>query len=353
MFNLASRFGVHLTIKSKFINKQMKIYSVILVFILCLPFCKVENKKSVGLLIPDLKKERWRKDDAFIKQRAKELNLDLIAFDANGNEEIQLKQAQELMDKGVSVIILASVNANLNAAVVRDAHKRNIKVIAYDRFIKNCDLDYYVSHNNINVGELIAENIVSVKPVGNYILFYGDRADQNAIFVKQGMLNILQPLIDAGKIKIVYQTFIEGWQGSEAYLELNRFFRYSKDSVDAVLSSGDGIAQGVIQVLEENGLAQKVLVTGQNADISAVKSILKGDQILTIYKPLKDLAFAATDLALELIQGKSPSNIGQMLNNGKIDVPSTLIPVKMVNKSNIDDILINSGFYTKDEVYGN
>jgi D-xylose transport system substrate-binding protein len=330
----------------------MKTISIVLFLFFCFSFCTIDNKETIGVLLPDLKKERWRKDEAFIKQHAKELNLELTVFDADGNEQLQYKQAQELIDKGVKVIIIGSVNATLSAAIVRNAHKKNIKVIAYDRFIKNCDLDYYVSHNNIEVGEMMTKYLTSLKPMGNYMLLYGDRADQNAIFVKEGILNVIQPLVNSSKIKIVYESFIEGWQGSESYLDVDRFLRYSKDSVDVILATGDGMAQGVIKSLAENNLAGKVLVSGQNADLVAIKSIIKGDQAVTIYKPLKDLASTALNLANQLINNKSPDNIGTHINNGKIDVPSILIPVFLVNKDNIDEVLIKNGFYTKEEAYG-
>jgi D-xylose transport system substrate-binding protein len=249
------------------------------------------------------------------------------------------------------VIIIVSVNANISAAIVRDAHKKGIKVIAYDRLIKNADLDYYVSHNNIQVGELIAKYEVRLKPKGNYMLLLGDRADNNAIFVKEGIMKVLQPLVNSGSIRIVYQAFMERWRGSEAYFHVGRYLDFSNEEVDVILACGDGMAQGVIKALEENNLLGEVNVTGQNADLVAIKSILKGEQSMTVYKPLKELAIAAADLANELLNGKTPTGINSSINNSKIDVPSILIPVQTVDKNNIDEVLINSGFYTKEQIY--
>ena len=331
----------------------MKTKAIILFLLLSFSFCSIKNEQIVGFLLPDLKKERWQKDEAFFKQRAKELNLEVAFFDADANEEIQYSQAQELINKGIKVLVIGAVNANLAAAIVREAHKKGVTVVAYDRLIKNCELDYYVSHNNIQVGELIAQYETSLKPTGNYMLLLGDRADQNAIFVQEGIMKVLQPLVSSGKIKIVYQSYIERWQGSEAYLEVDRFLRFSKDSLDVILACGDGMAQGVLKSLLEYNLAGKVYLTGQNADIVAIKSILKGEQNMTVYKPLKDLAYAAADLAKALLNNESPANLEFQINNGKIDVPSNLIPVQAIHKNNIDEVLINGGFYTREEVYGN
>jgi D-xylose ABC transporter substrate-binding protein len=315
--------------------------------------CTTQSEKTVGFLVPDLKYEFYQKNEKYFKEHAKELGLDVAFFDAGGNEDIQYKQAMELIDGGVKVIVICSVNTNLSAAIVREAHKKNVKIIAYDRLIRNCDLDYYVTHSSVAVGELMTKYAISIKPKGNYVLFFGDRSDQNTLFVREGILNVLLPLINSGNVKVVYQSYIEGWRGDEAYYEMERFLRLSKDSVDVVIASSDDISIGVVNLLKTKGLEGKFVITGQNADIAVIKSIINGEQSMTIYKPVKDLAYITVELADQLLKNQNPTNVKSIVNNGRIDVPSILLPVETVVKGNIEDVLIKSGYYSKEQIFGN
>jgi D-xylose transport system substrate-binding protein len=324
---------------------------ILLLIVFCFLSCSMQNKKTVGLLFPDLKIEFYKKNEKYFRERAKELGFEVAVLDAEGNEDIQFKQALELINKGVKVIIICSVNANLSAAIVREAHNKDVKIIAYDRLIRNSDLDYYISHDNIKVGEVMTDYAIKIKPKGNYMLLFGDRTDQNALFVRKGMENILNPLIKDGSIKIVYESYVEGWDANEAYFEVNRFLRFSKDSLNVVLAASDDISLGVVRLFNETGQTGQILITGQNANLLSVKSIINGGQAMTVFKPVKSLAYAAADLADQLLKNKLP-DLKDSIFNGKINVPSILVPVEALDKNNIDK-LITEGFYSKSEIYSN
>jgi D-xylose transport system substrate-binding protein len=319
--------------------------------VFCFLSCSMQNKRTVGLLLPDLKIEFYKKNEKYFRERAKELGLEVAVLDAGGNEDVQFKQALELINNGVKVIIICSVNANLSAAIVREAHNKDVKIIAYDRLIRNSDLDYYISHDNIKVGEVMTDYAIKIKPKGNYMLLFGDRTDQNALFVRQGMENILNPLVKNGSIKIVYKSYVEGWDANEAYFEVDRFLHFSKDSLNVVLAASDDISLGVVKLFNETGKAGQIIITGQNANLLSVKSIIKGEQAMTVFKPLKSFAYAAADLANQLLNSKVPV-LKDSIFNGKINVPSILVTVEALDKNNIDK-LITEGFYSKDEIFGN
>jgi D-xylose transport system substrate-binding protein len=327
-----------------------KFMLISIIIYLSLTACNIHSKKQVAFLNPDASKERWQKDQAYFIERAKEIGLEVVVTDAAGNEQTQYSQAIDMINKGIRVLVIGSVNANTAASIVREAHKHDAIVIAYDRLIRNCDLDYYVSHNNIEVGQIMARYVIERKPSGNYMLLFGDRADQNSAFVKQGILETLDPHITSKNIHIVYSAYIEGWRANNAQFEVSQFLDLSKENVDVAIASGDDIAQGTLRALEANGLSE-ILITGQNADLPAIKSIISGKQAMTVYKPLKDLACAAADLSFQILHGQKPDKINCHIYNQKIDVPSILIPVVAVDKNNIDEVIIKSGFYSREMIY--
>jgi D-xylose transport system substrate-binding protein len=250
-------------------------------------------------------------------------------------------------------LAVISVNKNTAATIVREAHKKGVKVIAYDRIISNCDLDYYVSFNNVKVGELMAQGALKQKSSGNFILLGGDKSDQNAIWVREGMRNIVDPLVKEGKVKIVYDIFVEDWSGDNAYQEIKRYLNLSGSVPDAIVSAYDGLSTGAIDALESNkvSLVDFPAISGQNAELEACQNIVKGKQTMTVYKPLKSLAKEVAVLAIkiakeETIEISSPSTF-----NGKIDVPSVLIEPISVDANNMKSTIITDGFWKETEVY--
>jgi D-xylose transport system substrate-binding protein len=323
---------------------------IFIIALISLWACSFESKKQVAFLNPDGSKERWQKDQAYFIERAQEKGIEVILTDAAANEQTQYSQAMELINKGIKVLVIGSVNANTAASIVREAHKKNVQVIAYDRLIRNSDLDYYVSHNNVEVGEIMANYVLEKKPSGNYLLLYGDRADQNSSFVKEGIYKALEPHIIGNKINIIYSSFIEGWKGTNAEFEVNQFLDLSPEKPDVIIASGDDIAQGALRAVYAHQIEQ-VYVTGQNADLPAIKSILNGRQTMTVYKPLKELAYAAADLSFQILNGEKPEQINNQIFNQKINVPSILIPVVAVDKNNLEEVIIKSGFFAREMVY--
>lgn len=226
------------------------------------------NKIRIGLSLDTLKEERWQHDRDLFVAHAKELGADVLVQAANSDDALQNSQAENLLTEGVNVLVVVPHNGKSAATIVEAAHKAGVPVIAYDRLIRDCDLDLYVTFDPEKVGEEQADYAVKHRPKGNYVLIGGAPTDNNAVLVRQGQMKILQPSIDKGDIKIVGDQWATDWQPVEALKIMENALTKNNNKVDAVVVSNDGTAGGVVQALNEQGLAGKVLVTGQDADLA-------------------------------------------------------------------------------------
>lgn len=309
------------------------------------------SKIKIGLSLDTLKEERWQHDRDLFVAHAKELGADVLVQAANSNDALQNSQAENLLTEGVNVLVVVPHNGKSAATIVEAAHRAGVPVIAYDRLIRDCDLDLYVTFDPEKVGEEQADYAVKHKPKGNYVLIGGAPTDNNAVLVRQGQMKILKPYIDRGDIKIVADQWATDWQPVEALKIMENALTKNNNKVDAVIVSNDGTAGGVVQALNEQGLAGKVLVTGQDADLAGCQRIVQGTQSMTVYKPLPKLADKAAELAVDMAEKKPITDPTTKLNNGKIDVPSILLPTVEVDKDNLDSTVIADGFQKKEEVY--
>jgi D-xylose transport system substrate-binding protein len=307
----------------------------------------------VGLSLDTLKEARWQADrDLFVK-KATELGAQVEVQSANGDDNQQIRDVESLLTSGVKVLVIVPHDGVAMARAVQMAHKVNVPVISYDRLIRNSDVDLYLSFDNVKVGEQQAQFVVDRLPggKGRIVRIYGSPTDNNAKLFKQGQDNILNPLIKKGDIKVVRQDWAEDWKPENAKRIMNAAITDTGGKFDAVVASNDGTAGGAIQALTEAGLAKKVLVTGQDAELAACQRIARGTQSMTIYKPLKVLATRAAETAVAMAKGK-PIIATETVNNGKIDVPSIFNTVYTVTKANLRETVIKDGFHEESEVFG-
>ena len=323
-----------------------------------LPGCKSarnsgpNNRIRIGFSMDSLQLERWQRDrDQFVK-RAEELGAEVFVQSADGNDAVQVRQAENLLTQGVDVLVVVPHNGEIDASIVDSAKRQNIPVVAYDRLIRNSDVSMYISFDNIRVGEMQAEYLVKRAPKGNYILIGGSPTDNNAHMFRQGQMNVLQPYIDRGDIKIVADQWATDWLASAALQHTENALTQANNNVVAVVASNDSTAGGVIQALQEQGLAGKVLVSGQDADLAGLQRIVVGTQSMTIYKPIRPLATRAAEIAVALAKGETVPATATV-NNGKIDVPAILLTPIAVDKSNLVQTVIRDGFVKLEDVYKN
>jgi D-xylose transport system substrate-binding protein len=251
----------------------------------------------------------------------------------------------------VDVIIMVAINSDAAGALVQTAKKNGVKVIAYDRLIKNCDLDYYVSFDNIRIGELQADYLTRIIPTGKYAILGGSPKDYNSALLRLGQMNILQPLVTRNDIAIVLDQNVENWDPDIAYDIINNYLNDSGE-LDAIIASNDMISKGAIKALEEHDLAGEVLVSGQDAETDACKRIVDGTQTMTVYKYIESLAGAAVNIALALAENGTIPYSQTTVNNGKIMVPSIQLPNMIpVNKENMRMTVIADGYLDENIVF--
>ncbi len=319
--------------------------------ILVTPVAQAADLK-VGLSLPTQREERWVKDKQIMEAEAKKAGIDLRVQVTDNDAAKQVAQCENLISQGVKVLILAPHDASSAAVIIDKAAKAGIKVISYDRLVTNSTLDYYyLSFDNVKVGELQGEFITKKAPKGTYVVLAGSPTDNNAKLFREGAMKYIKPLADKGDIKIVMDQFVKDWQPSEAQKLCEQALTANGNKVDAVLAPNDGTAGGCIQALAAQGLAGKLPITGQDAELAAAIRIVQGTQSMTIFKDTRELGKKAVQMAADLAAGKSIDTKGQVVNNGKKDVPSVLLTPFVVTKDNLDDMLIKSGYLAKEKVY--
>ncbi len=305
---------------------------------------------KIGFSIDDLRLERWTRDRDYFTQAAEKLGAKVYVQSADASEQRQIAQIENLISRGVDVLVIVPYNATVLNNAIREAKKAKIKVLSYDRLILNADVDAYISFDNTTVGELQARSLVQLKPKGNYYLLGGAPTDNNAKMLREGQLKVLKPLIDKGDIKVVGQQWVKDWSPSEAMSIVENALTANGNKIDAVVASNDATAGGAIQALSAQKLAGKVAVSGQDADLAAVRRVIAGTQSMTVYKPLKEIASNAARLAVQLVRNEKPAYNAKLANGFK-QVDTVLLKPVLLNKSNVD-LLVKDGFYSQSQLAG-
>jgi D-xylose transport system substrate-binding protein len=303
------------------------------------------KKLVIGLSLDTLKEERWQNDRDIFVAEAKKLGAEVVVLSANSDDTAQVRDIQSLITQGVSALVVVPHNGEALDRAVKDANDAKIPVIAYDRLIMKSDIAYYLTFDNVNVGEEQAKYAAARLPAGRkakVVRIYGAPTDNNAKLFKQGQDKVVDQLVKEGKIEVVHEDWATDWKPDVAKRIMNAALTKARD-IDIVIASNDGTAGGAIQALVEEGLGGKVLVTGQDADLAACQRILAGTQAMTIYKPLKNLAALAARIAVEVAKGDKPATTAT-LNNGAKDVPSVFEKVIAVDKANLMDTVVKDGF---------
>ena len=306
----------------------------------------------IGLSLPSQQEERWVKDRKTIEAESKALGIELKVQVADNDAVKQDSQCESLISQGIKVLILVPHDAKSSTSIIEKAHKAGIKVISYDRLVMGADVDLYLSFDNIKVGELQGEYLTQKAPKGNYVVLSGSPSDNNASLFKQGAMKYIQPLVDKGDIKIVMEEPVTDWLPSEALKLMQNALLNNQNKINAVLAPNDGTAGSCIQALAEQKLDGEVPVTGQDSDLLAAQRIVKGTQSMTVFKDTRVLGKEALKIALQMLNGENIETTHKV-NNGKIDVPSILLAPIAVDKNNIDEVLIDSGYLKKEDVYIN
>jgi len=315
--------------------------------------------KKVGVLLPETATSaRWDSEDKPWLTQGIKSALSGATVDYN-NADTQQNQAEAALTKGACILVVGAKDADKASAIVQKAKAAKVPVIAYDRLIQDNDLAFYVSFDNVKVGELQGQYIVDhyksyLKGSNhNLVMINGAQTDNNAILFRQGALNKLQPLISGGQLNKLVDEYTPNWDNPTAQNEMQGALTAHQNNIQIAYVANDGMANAVIAALKSQHLNGKVLVTGQDATVTGIQNILTGDQGMTVYKAITKEATATAQLVAAISNGTDTSSLTSGSTTKTMDggnVPSVLETPVSVDKTNIASTVIADGFVTKSEI---
>jgi D-xylose transport system substrate-binding protein len=311
--------------------------------------------QKVGVLLPDTKSSvRWESFDRPLLQQAfKAAGVPVTIENAQGDKSTQQQQAEQLITNGAKVLLLVNLDSGSGAAIEANAQSRGVKVIDYDRLTLKGSAAYYVSFDNVKVGELQGQGLVKcLGDAGKPAIaeLNGSPTDNNATLFKQGYDSVLKPLYDGGKATKAADQSVPDWDNQKALTIFEQMLAKTNNKIDGVLAANDGLGNSAISALKARKLKQ-IPVTGQDATPQGIQNILSGDQCMTVYKAVKKEADAASKLAIALATGKEPEAglVNGKTNDTARDVPSVLLTPEAITKDNIK-VVFDDGFLKKEDV---
>jgi putative multiple sugar transport system substrate-binding protein len=328
-----------------------------------------QSKGTVGIAMPTKSSARWIDDGNNIVKTLKERGYGTDLQFAEDDIPNQLSQVENMVTKGAKVLVIAAIDGTTLSDVLKQAKAKGITIIAYDRLIRDTpNVDYYATFDNFQVGVLQAQSIEQAlglkdgKGPFNIELFGGSPDDNNAYFFYNGAISVLQPYIDSGKLVIgsgqkgMDKVSTLRWDGATAQARMDNLLSafYGRKRVDAVLSPYDGLSIGILSSLKGvgygSGNMRMPVVSGQDAEVPSIKSMQRGEQYSTIFKDTRDLARVTADMVDAALSGKEVTvNDSKTYNNGVKVVPAYLLKPVVVDKSNWEKVLIESGYYKRSQ----
>jgi len=353
-----------------------KIMSAVMLIVLvvslvaCAPKAATGGKIKVGLSFSDYATERWPVEAAQMTQLLQKKGYEVIVQEADHDVKLQSDQIDNMVSQGVKGLIVIAEDGDAAVTPVNKAVAAGVKVIAYDRLIKTDKISAYLSFDNVEVGRNEADGVVKALGLdkGNptwtaenpvkMVLSGGSPTDNNAVLVRQGQMEVLQPYIDKGVIKVVADQWVENWDAAKAEAMMENILTAQQNKIDAVVASNDGTALGELQALAAQGLAGKVPISGQDATADGCNSIVKGQQTVTVFKDTRLLAPKAVDMIDALIKGQEITGLQSFAlatltgnKDLKGNIQAAFLAVVQVTKDNVFDVVVKSGFQSYDDVY--
>jgi D-xylose transport system substrate-binding protein len=308
--------------------------------------------KTIAVSWKTFQEERWKVDEAAIKAVVEAAGNKYVSTDAQLSAAKQLTDIEGLVTQKVDVILVVAFDSDAILPAFQAAADAGVKMISYDVLVEDPDT-LYITFDNVGVGRLMAKEILKAKPEGDYAFIKGDKADPNATFLFEGIMEVLKEAMDAGKIKNVCETFTDGWKPDGAQKNMEQCLTSVNNKVDAVVSENDGMAGGVVAALEAQGLAGTVPVSGQDGDHAALNRVALGTQTVSVWKDSRVLGKAAAEAANVIAEGTKPADLPGVIKfsggHKGVEVNAILIPPNPITKANLNDV-IDSGWVSKEKV---
>ncbi len=308
---------------------------------------------TVGVSFRTQRQGRWPLELQAIENRAEELGVEVVAQEANEDPQIQASQVENMLTQGIDVLILGAVDSGAAEALVAAAHNANVPVVAYDTPIDDPSLDYFVTRDNVAVGELQAEAALDFNDQGNWAIIKGDPSAGVAREIETGYENVLGQPIAEGQITPVYNQYTAQWSSSTAQSTVENITTKYGDSVRVYLTSSDGLAFGTVQALSGTPLAGEVFISGLDAEPANLQLIANGQQTMSVWADLQTWAETALEASVALAEGDEPEADGMTQVTGG-EVPSSFVPIKAITQENVCEFVTEEapdGWADKDEVF--
>ncbi|SDI20290.1 sugar ABC transporter substrate-binding protein [Nonomuraea jiangxiensis] len=313
-----------------------------------------QQEATIALLLPESKTTRYEAfDRPLFEAKVKALCPACKVLYSNADQEPakQQQQVEAALTQGADVLVLDAVDAAAVAPLVNQAKQRKVPVIAYDRLISGIGYDYYVSFNNVRVGEMQGQALLDALTAkgatdkGQIVMIHGSPTDPSSADYKKGAHNVLD-----GKVKIGKEYDTPDWSPDKAQQQMEQAITaLGRDSVVGVLSANDGMAGGAIAAMKRAGYTELPPITGQDAELAAVQRILTGEQYMTVYLDIRAEAEKSAELAVALTKGQGPPAPAKV-NNGTADIPAFLLDPIAVTKDKVKDTIVKDGFYTVQDI---
>ncbi|SDY68519.1 D-xylose ABC transporter substrate-binding protein [Citreimonas salinaria] len=266
-----------------------------------------QDDLTVGVSWSNFQEERWKTDEAAIREALEAAGAEYISTDAQSSSAKQLSDVESLIAQGADALIILAQDADAIQPAVQAASDEGIPVVGYDRLIDD-PRAFYLTFDNIEVGRMQARAVLEEQPTGNYVMIKGSPTDPNADFLRQGQGEVLEEAIAAGDITIVAEAYTDGWLPANAQRNMEQILTAQANDVDAVVASNDGTAGGVVAALTAQGM-DGIPVSGQDADHAALNRVAQGTQTVSVWKDSRDLGRRAGEIAVELAGGASLAEV--------------------------------------------
>ncbi len=303
----------------------------------------------VGVSWSNFQEERWKTDEKAMKDAIEAAGGSYISADAQNSAAKQLTDVEALITQGAEALVILAADKDAIGPALDKAAAEGIPVVGYDRLIED-ERAFYLTFDNKGVGKIIAEKVTEAQPEGNYAIIKGDKGDPNAAFLLEGMMEVLQPKIDAGEIKIVGESFTDGWKPDNAQKNMEQILTSNNNEVDAVLAENDGMAGGAIAALSAQGL--DIPVGGQDGDLAALNRVARGSQTVSVWKDSRQLGKKAGEIAVALANGTEMSAIegAEAWSGGAkgVEMQAIFLAPTPITKDNLSEA-IDAGQISKDQ----
>jgi D-xylose transport system substrate-binding protein len=326
------------------------------------------EKIKVGLSFSDFATERWKNEETILRGLLEEKGYEVLSQEANQDVKLQNDQIDNMVSQGVKALIIVAQDGDAVVTSVDKAADAGVAVVAYDRLIKSPKIAGYISFNNVEVGRQQADGVMKALDIANWdtaangparvVKLGGSPTDNNAILFRQGQDEIVNPLVEEGKVEIVADQWVENWDAANALKLMENILTGANNDVDAVVASNDGTALGALQALKAQGLAGTVPISGQDATADGCNSIVKGELTVSILKDIRNLAPIAVDMVDSLlnsqpVEGLQEYTLAELTTDEALqgNVQALFLPVEQVNSDNVFDLCVANGFQSYDDVF--